>query len=126
MNRRAFIGMSASAAASLALSPSLFGQAAAGASGQPSIPRWRGFNLTELTGGKRGQHYRESDFEWMAGWGFNFARLPCSYWAWADRKDWKTIDEKALQPIDEAIEFGRQHGIHINLNRKHYQKMNGI
>lgn len=83
---------------------------------QPKIPRWRGFNLTELTGGERGRSFVESDFAWMQEWGFDFARLPMSYWAWADVKDWKNIDEKALAPIDQAIEWGRQYGIHVNLN----------
>lgn len=82
---------------------------------QPCIPRRRGFNLTELLGGEPGQAFRESDFEWMAGWGFDFARLPMSYWTWSDRRDWKQIDERAFAPIDQAIEYGRQHGIHVNL-----------
>lgn len=83
---------------------------------QPKIPRWRGFNLTELTGGARGRSFVERDFEWMKQWGFDFARLPMSYWAWSSPKDWKTIDERALAPIDQAIEWGRQYGIHLNLN----------
>lgn len=83
---------------------------------QPRIPRWRGFNLTELTGGRPNQTYRESDFAWMAEWGFDFARLPMSYWTWSDVKAWKVIDERALAPIDQAIEWGRRYGIHINLN----------
>lgn len=85
--------------------------------GQPRIPRWRGFNLTELTPGVRGRSYFESDFAWMAEWKFDFARLPMSYWAWCDPKiDWLHIDESALAPIDQALEWGRQYGVHINLN----------
>lgn len=83
---------------------------------QPTFPRRRGFNLTELTGGQRGQRFRKSDFEWMAEWGFDFARLPLSYWAWSSPGRWLEIDEKALAPIDEAIEWGREFGIHVNLN----------
>jgi endoglucanase len=83
---------------------------------QPRIPRWRGFNLTELTGGRRGQQFRELDFQWMKEWGFDFARLPCSYWAWSSTKDWMKVDDDAIKPIDQAIEFGRQYGIHINLS----------
>jgi len=82
---------------------------------QPRIPNWRGFNLTELTGGERGHKFLESDFAWMAEWGFNFARLPLSYWAWSSPKDWNFIDEHAIAPIDQAIAWGRQYGIHINL-----------
>ncbi len=82
---------------------------------QPTIPRWRGFNLTELMSGDRRQHYQESDFQWIAQWGFNFARLPCSYWTWSNKNNWMTIDNSALRPLDEAIALGRQYGIHINL-----------
>lgn len=83
---------------------------------QPVIPRWRGFNLTELAEGQRGRHFRESDFAWMAGWGLDFARIPMSYWSWSSPDDWLNIDEDAIAPVDEVIEFGRQYGIHINLN----------
>jgi len=111
--------MSAAATAGLLLSSRTAAETATAAlqpAGQPRIPRWRGFNLPALAGGQRGAAFRESDFEWMAGWGFDFARLPLSYWIWSDRRDWKKIDEHALAPIDQAIEYGRQHGIHINLN----------
>jgi endoglucanase len=81
---------------------------------QPQIPRWRGFNLTELQGGHL-QQFQESDFRWMAKWGFNFARLPCSYWLWSSPRSWKTINKANLQPIDRAIDLGGKYGIHINL-----------
>lgn len=116
MNRRNFLSVSASAAATVLLASRLSGQGAAQPVPQPRIPRWRGFNLTELTGGNRGRSFRESDFQWMAEWGFNFARLPLSYWVWSDVKDWMKIDENALAPIDQAIAWGKQYGIHINLN----------
>ncbi|MHB8522137.1 MAG: glycoside hydrolase family 5 protein [Limisphaerales bacterium] len=80
------------------------------------LPRWRGFNLTEKFNGDRNQPFRESDFEWIAGWGFNFVRLPMSYRCWADANDWLNLRESALKEVDQAVEFGRQHGIHVNLN----------
>jgi len=117
MNRRDFLNFSASAATSI-----LIGSHVSAArdeepvpSVQPRIPRRRGFNLPEFAG-TDGKRYQESDFEWMADWNFDFARLPLSYWVWSDRNDWTKIDERALRPIDEAIEFGRRYGIHINLN----------
>ena len=117
MNRRTFIGGTTAVAAGALLSSLGRAQTAPAAPrAQPRIPRWRGFNLTALGGGKRDQAYLESDFEWMAGWGFDFARLPCSYWSWSSKEDWMSIDEKALKPLDQAIEFGRQHEIHLNLN----------
>ncbi len=117
MTRRDFIELSAAATAGLMLPGGASARATAPdpapAIGQPRIPRWRGFNLP--LGGRSGRTYRESDFAWMAGWGFNFARLPLSYWTWSSPKDWLRIDPKSLEPVDRAIEFGRQHGIHINL-----------
>ena len=118
MNRRDFLGVSAAAAAGLILSTTVRAQPAPVVVpvAQPKIPRRRGFNLTELAGGRHGQRYVKSDFEWMAEWGFDFARLPMSYWTWSSVKNWMQIDEKALAPVDEAIEWGREFGIHINLN----------
>ncbi len=51
----------------------------------------------------------------MAEWGFDFARLPLSYRVWTDERDWLRIEERALAPIDQAIDWGRRYGIHINL-----------
>ena len=125
MNRRNFLGVSTVAAASLLLKGTMRGEispapsvepASAGKVQQPRVPRRRGFNLTELTGGRRGQAFKESDFQWMAEWGFDFARLPLSYWLWSDKNDWLKIDDDQLKPIDQAIEWGKQYNIHINLN----------
>lgn len=118
MTRRDFVKASAAAATGALLAGSgLSGaEAALPARPQPQIPRWRGFNLTELTSGRRGQHFVESDFAWMREWGFNFARLPMSYWSWAAPASWLDIDEAALAPVDQALEWGRQYGVHLNLN----------
>ena len=84
------------------------------------IPRWRGFNLQGKFGSPErpydGPAYEEFDFSTMAEWGFDFARLPLSYWAWGSRDDWHLIREDALKKIDQAIDLGRQYKIHINLN----------
>ena len=118
MDRRIFLGMSTAAAVGMALEPPRAQSAPTVLRPQPVIPLWRGFNLIELLG-LLGQQYsrrfQESDFQWMAQWGFNFARLPCSYWTWSSKDNWMTIDELALQPLDRAIDLGRQYGIHINL-----------
>lgn len=117
MNRRKFIGTSAAVAAGVMFSSLSRGQSPSPVK-QPLTPkpRWRGFNLTELTSGKHGGHpYRESDFAWMQEWGFNFARLPLNYWTWSDRKDWLKIDESAFKHLDDVIELGRNHGVHLNI-----------
>ncbi|HEX2711667.1 MAG TPA: cellulase family glycosylhydrolase [Candidatus Acidoferrales bacterium] len=84
------------------------------------IPRWRGFNLQGRFATPEKPHsgraYEEFDFASMAEWGFDFARLPLSYWVWGSRDDWSFIREEPLREIDRAIDLGRQYGIHINLN----------
>src|ERR1043166_3872149 len=84
------------------------------------LPRWRGFNLLEkFIWQKEGNPpYPESDFALMAEWGFDFARLPMSYLCWAegDPGHWLEIGEPDLKHVDEAVEYGRKHGVHVNLN----------
>ena len=111
MTRREFLALSAGAAGTLLAA----GAERPGARAQPRIPRWRGFNLSGHVRGQRALAFAESDFAWMAEWGFDFARLPLSYWSWSDPKDWMRIDDRALAPVDDAIEMGRRHGIYINL-----------
>jgi endoglucanase len=113
MTRREFLQLSAAAAAGTVLPGVSRAQASAAPRPQPKIPRWRGFNLTEMNGPRRGSPYLESDFQWMQGWGFDFARLPLSYWQWSSPKDWMTIDPDALAPLDRALDLGKQAGVHI-------------
>ena len=81
-----------------------------------NIPMWKGFNLLEKFSGQTNEPFRESDFAMMADWGFNFARLPMSYWTWGDVDDWSKIDENTLKHIDQAIGYGQQYGVHVNIN----------
>ena len=82
-----------------------------------NIPRWRGFNLLEkFIATRMNDPFRESDFEIMAEMGFDFVRLPMSYWCWSDPNNWKELREKPLKEIDEAVEFGKQYGVHVSLN----------
>ena len=82
------------------------------------IPRYRGFNLQweRQPGETTKPAFQESDFAMMHEWGFNFARLPLSYWIWGKPTDWTYINDAPLQQIDRAIDLGRQYGIHVNLN----------
>lgn len=84
--------------------------------GNGAFPRRRGFNLLEKFTLNRNAPYVERDFEWMARWGFDFARLPTDYRCWTDPDDPKKLDKTVLKHIDEAVEYGRQYGVHINLN----------
>lgn len=84
------------------------------------IPRWRGFNLQGRFPWPGhpydGPAFDEFDFATMAEWGFDFARLPLSYWVWGSRDDWSLIREEPLKQIDRAVDLGKQHSIHVNLN----------
>jgi len=85
--------------------------------GMTKYSGYRGFNLLAKfsgTGPKR--KFEEEDFEIMADWGFDFARIPMSYWNWASVDDWYNIDEEFFKDIDEVIELGRQYNVHVNLN----------
>jgi endoglucanase len=84
----------------------------------PHIPRYRGFNLQwERKPEDTSKHaFQEADFAMMQEWGFNFARIPLSYWIWGKPGDWTYINDEPLAEIDRVLELGKQHGIHINLN----------
>ena len=80
------------------------------------LPRWRGFNLLEKFNAGRNRPFVEADFEWIAEWGFDFVRLPMDYRCWTDKSDPYKLDEQVLKEIDQAVEFGRKHGVHVDLN----------
>lgn len=101
----------------------------AGCAAQVDAAKWRGFNLQEKftdtpaewaavdpEWGHANEPFRESDFQWMAEWGFHFVRLPMSYRCWTDPRDPLKLIEKPLVEIDRAVEWGRQYGIHVCLN----------
>ncbi|MBN2296063.1 MAG: cellulase family glycosylhydrolase [Pirellulales bacterium] len=79
------------------------------------IPRRRGFNLLEKFMVHNNEPFLESDFAWMRGWGFDFARLPMDYRCWTDPADPYKFDDKVLGEIDQAVEWGKQYGVHVNL-----------
>jgi endoglucanase len=119
MNRRQFLRTSGTLAAGAVVSPAF--SAEPGTNKMPSaerLPRWRGFNLTEKTVKQRGrsQRFKEADFELLTDWGFDFARLPLSYLCWTDPEDWLKLREEDLKELDDAVEYGRKHRVHVNLN----------
>jgi aryl-phospho-beta-D-glucosidase BglC (GH1 family) len=88
------------------------------------LPRWHGFNLLNKFNG-RNDRFDEQNFEWIAELGFNFVRLPLDYRMWIENNDWTKFHEPTLKEIDEAVEWGGKHGIHVCLNfhtiRRHPQ-----
>jgi endoglucanase len=115
MNRREFI----QAAGTLAMATALpLGAAETTRPSAKRLPRWRGFNLLEkFTKRPQGNPpFQEEDFALLKEWGFNFVRLPMSYLCWTDPKDWLQLREEELVHIDQAVDLGRKHGVHVNLN----------
>ena len=119
MNRRKFIA-TISAAAFTGLSLATL-SAAEAPTAQPTarrLPRWRGFNLTEKCVAQQNGSppFAESDFALLNEWGFDFARLPVSYLCWSSAEDPRQIREAELVHLDQAVEYGRKHKVHVNLN----------
>ena len=77
------------------------------ADGRPAV-RWRGFNLLDLVTWYETETppaFKEEDFAILEELGFNFVRLPVDY-RWL---------ETNVAAIDKAIDYGRQHKIHVQL-----------
>ena len=77
------------------------------------LPRWRGFNLLEKFTLALNAPYVETDFDMIAGWGFDFVRLPADYRCWTEASG--KYKEPILREIDQAIAAGRARHIHVNL-----------
>ena len=86
--------------------------------------RWRGVNLLGLfrapTAGlapdpRVDGRFPAWEFEALEEWGLNFARLPVDYRALTSGDDWTNLDERKLALLDEAIELGRKHGVHVQV-----------
>ncbi len=80
------------------------------------LPRWRGFNLLNKCYGHRHRPFDERDFVLLREWDFDFVRLPLSYRCWSNPDDLRRMSEPVLKEIDDAVEFGRRHRIHVSLN----------
>jgi endoglucanase len=117
MDRRTFVkGAALSAVALAGRGPARAAEALPDPS-PDKLPRWRGFNLLDKFTLSRGQNgpFVERDFEWIAGWGFDFVRLPMDYRCWANPAE-AEFNESTMAHIDQAIDWGKRHGIHVNLN----------
>jgi aryl-phospho-beta-D-glucosidase BglC (GH1 family) len=126
-SRRDFLKLAGTAGLTLGLA----GQAAGASTPTPSpaanpLPRWRGFNLQYLYQTGPGMLKPDEDhFRWIAGWGFDFVRIPLNYRTWLRRKsradelitpeDAFAVDESVLALVDEAVSHGEKHGLHVCL-----------
>lgn len=127
LDRRHFLKTAGLAGAALALAGR--GQATAVATGakpKNTLPRWRGFNLQYLYHPGPAMLLPDEDhFRWIAGWGFDFVRIPMCYRAWLQKKtlahesiapdDAFKIDERVFAHVDDIVAFGQRHGIHVCL-----------
>lgn len=118
-SRRTFIATTAAASISAALSPvAAFAEAKQAVPTPARLPRWRGFNLTQKFHARDEGNppFPESDFALLEEWGFDFARLPMSYLCWATAEEPLKFREAELRHLDDAVTFGRKHGVHVNFN----------
>ncbi len=60
--------------------------------------------------------FEERDFADIAELGFDFVRLPLDYRCWTDRAKPRELKEPILKEIDQAVEFGHKHNIHVQIN----------
>lgn len=81
-----------------------------------TLPYFKGFNLLNMFVHTAASDFEEKDFQIIRELGFNFVRIPLSYWCWSKEEDWFSIDENALKRVDKCVELGKQYGLHVNLN----------
>ena len=60
--------------------------------------------------------FQERDFADIAELGFNFVRLPLDYRCWTATGNLKKLKEPVLKEIDQAVELGRKHSVHVQIN----------
>jgi endoglucanase len=80
------------------------------------LPRWRGFNLLDKFMVDSQKPFAERDFADIAELGFHFVRLPLDYRCWTDSGDLRKLKEPVLKEIDAAVEYGRKHQVHVQIN----------
>jgi endoglucanase len=80
------------------------------------LPRWRGFNLLNMFMVDGQKPFEERDFADIAEMGFDFVRLPLDYRCWTDLGQPGVLKEPVLKQIDQAVDFGRKHKVHVQIN----------
>ena len=80
------------------------------------LPRWRGFNLLNKMTADKQKPFDERDFADIAELGFDFVRLPLDYRCWTEPARPSDLNESGLKEIDQAVEFGKKHGLHVQIN----------
>ena len=74
----------------------------------------KGFNLLgKFDVNWSNEGFAEEDFMMISDLGFNFARLPLDYLTYTKTGDWNTFLDDEIAEIDQAIQWGQKHGVHI-------------
>lgn len=60
-------------------------------------------------------YFEEDDFKIISDLGFDFVRIPLSYRIWSTAENPFEIDESKLARLDDAVEYGTKHGLHVNI-----------
>lgn len=84
------------------------------------MPRY-GFNLQWMFWQEPGQKQApppadERALDFIAAQGFDFVRLPTSYWFWTTNFNYFQPDEAALTVLDSYLAATRARGLHLSLN----------
>lgn len=90
----------------------------------PAYGTWRGANIISMLlppwnvsdPMSPGRYIEEVEFELLEKCGLNFARLPIDYRFFLSGDDWEHWLEDGLEKVDNAIEYGRRHKIHVMLS----------
>lgn len=75
-----------------------------------TAPVWKGFNLLNKFNPDFQSPFSEHDFKLIARLGFNFVRIPLSYWCWSSEDNWYSTNDKVLKEIDQAVEWENNTG----------------
>ena len=89
----------------------------------PAYGTWRGANIISMLlppwnvsdPMSPGRYIEEEEFALLEKCGLNFARLPIDYRFFMSADDWEHWLEDGLEKVDNAIEYGRKHKIHVML-----------
>jgi len=92
------------------------------------LPKWKGFNIPDFfqpdpwyVGGNTPEEF----FKWIAGWGFDFIRMPVAYptylnitpyQKYINADDVYRIDESKVNQIEKTIYLAQKYNLHVSLN----------
>ena len=89
----------------------------------PDVSSWRGVNAVTMfyapwnrTEEAACGRYFDSEFALFRKLGLNFARVMMDYRFFISADDWEHWLEDGLAKVDDVVEYGRRHGIHVSLN----------